>query len=190
MNKVISYLACGLIGLGIGYLIWGRDIDNPVDPQIHRLKAEIGWRQFKENKVKDSLKVERKQKESLAKENSELRLIADKAITKYKEAKKAIPLTRSDTIRLLVADTAACDTALLRASELISGLSSEILKDNAIIENLDSLNSDLEEDKKELKEIDSLHIQTEKQLRKAGRKKFFKGLGIGGVLGVILVLLI
>jgi len=127
----------------------------------------------------------------LAKENIKLRTKSAKAITRYNEARKAIPLTHGDTIRFLVQDTIACDSALLRARELAAGLTIEIMTDNAIIKNLDSLNSNLNADKKDLIKVDSLNQIEKKQLRKEARRKarraFFTGAGIGGAIVAILI---
>jgi len=67
-----------LFGIGIGYFISKDAQSITIDPQIYRLKAEIGWRDLKESKIKDTLKFERQEKMTLAKENIELRTIATK----------------------------------------------------------------------------------------------------------------
>jgi len=192
MIKWYHILITLALGVAIGYFL-PHDAGSIeiVDPQIQRLKQEIGWRDFKEAKIKDSLKFERKEKMTLAKENIELRAKSDKAFHHFAEVRRMIPKTRKDTIVFLQIDTAACDSALLRARELAAGLTIEIITDNAIIKNLDSLNSDLNADKKDLVKVDSLNQIEKKQLRKEARRKarraFFKGTGIGGALVAILV---
>ncbi len=191
MIKPYHLLISLLIGFGIGVLVFtcGGKEEPLEDPQIGHLKQEIGWREFKEAKIKDTLKIERATKLAYAKEVIDLRAKANRAEAKFREAAKAIPLTHKDTIVFLMRDTLLCDSALTQSKELVAGLTIEIITDNAIIKNLDSLNLNLNADKKDLIKIDSIHIQTEKRLRKANRKKFFKGLGVGGVIGVILTLL-
>lgn len=180
------------LGIGIGILIvsyWPSNESDLEDPQIHRLNAEIGWRQFKENKIKDSLKVERKEKLILAKENIELRAIANQAINHFAEVRKMVPLTHKDTIVFLMRDTTVCDSALQRSQDLVQGLTKEIINDNREIQTLDSLNISLDLDKRDLLKVDSVHQKKEKQLERKIRRRGLRCLGVGGVIGAILILL-
>jgi len=191
--KPLQALIFGLICFGLGIVVvscWPSDKAELEDPVIHKLQEEIGWRSFKEAKIKDSLKIERAEKKALSKDVITEREKLRKAEIRYAEVRKVIPLTRKDTIVFLMRDTVACDSALLRAKELVGGLTIEISTDNAIIKNLDSLNTDLQSDKIKLTKIDSLNQIEKKKIRKKGRKRFFKGLGIGGVLGAILALIL
>jgi len=193
MIKWYHILITLALGIAIGYFLPHEAESNSeiINPQIQRLKQEIGWREFKEAKIKDSLKFERQEKMTLAKENIELRAKSNKASNHFAEVRKMVPLTRKDTIVFLQIDTAACDEALTRAKELAAGLTIEIITDNAIIKNLDSLNLDLSADKKDLVKVDSLNQIDKKQLRKEARRKarraFFTGAGIGGAIVAILI---
>jgi len=168
----------GLLLGAFGYSYWPSPETDVEDPIIHQLREGIAWREFKESKIKDSLKFERKEKMTLAKENIELRAKSEKAIARFNEVRKAVPLTRGDTIRFLVQDTIACDSALLRSRELAAGLTIEIMTDNAIIKNLDSLNSNLNSDKKDLFKMDSLNQIDHK---KKVKKSFWKGIKWGAI---------
>ena len=186
MIKWYHILITLVIGVTIGYILPHNESEI-VAPQIKEIKSQIQAREPKENKLEDSIKSLKSKVKYLTKDNIELKARADKSAHHFAEVKKMIPVTRKDTIEFLKADTTACEEALLRSQELAAGLSIEVMTDNAIIENLDSLNSDLQADKKDLVKVDSLNQIEKKQLRKAGRKKFFKGLGIGGAIVAILI---
>lgn len=214
MIKLYHIILTLLIGIGLGVLISAYWPSNEivVDPQINHLKEEIGWRGFKEVKLTQRIKKDSIEKIALANDVINERRRANESEAKFIEhhlntfLKNLKPVndsilhaggyttgtlkTDADKIEFLIEDTTLCDSALLRSKELVAGLTIEIVKDTQIIKTLDTLNSNLESDKNDLVKIDSLHIQTEKQLRKAACKKFFKGLGVGGVIGVILALLI
>src|SRR6185436_7518742 len=129
MIKWYHILITLAIGIVIGYFLphGAQNSTDVIDPQIHRIKSELAWRELKESRIKDTLKNERKEKIILAKENIELRAIANKAIDRYKAVSKAIPLTSKDTIVFLMRDTIVCDSALQRSQDLIQGLTKEII---------------------------------------------------------------
>lgn len=192
MIKWYHLLITLALGIGIGYF-WPHGVqteDVIIKPQIDKHLKAVKERSPSETKLKDSLKIEIKDKKDISKENREKRVIADKSIQRVKEVKDAIPLTHKDTIDFLKRDTAALDTALLRLKQLAQGLTKEIVKDEGIIKTITDLNIKLEADNKDLQQADSLHQIKEKQLAKKGRKKFFRVLGVGGAIGAFLVLLL
>ncbi len=186
MNKIVAYLVFLLIGIGIGYLLNNCEVKEPkevhtINAQIDSKKQDIANRNPKEDQLRDSLKTIIKKVDKISKENIELTKIADVAVFKYKEAKKAIPLTHGDTIVFLMRDTLMCDSALLRSQDLVQGLTKEIVNDNKEIETLDSLNINLESDKRDLQKIDTLHQEKEKDLEKKVKKTFWGGFSWGAL---------
>ncbi len=190
--KPLQALIFGLTCFGLGILVvscWPQPIALE-DPQIHKLQEGIGWRSFKEAKIKDSLKIEREEKKALAKDVIAGREKLRQAEARYNQVRKAVPLTRKDTIVFLMRDTVACDSALLRANELNAGLTIEVMTDEAIIKGLDHLTDSLQADKKDLVKLDSLNQIERKRLKKEARKKRLQHLGIGGTIGAILAILL
>lgn len=175
-----------LIGVGIGiflYSYWPEpDHIDIEDPQIHRLKEEIGWRDFRESQTKERIKKDSIEKIALAKDVIKERSRANQSESKLREHRKeAHPLTTKDTISFLIEDDTLCDRALADSKKLVNGLTKEVVNDNKEIAHLDSLNSDLEADKKDLQKIDTLHQEKEKTLEKKVKKNFWKGFSWGAI---------
>lgn len=182
------------IGIIIGILIsayWPSNESGVEDPQVGHLKQELGWRDLNEKKTIKRIEKLVKDSSERTKVIADLRTKANQSETKLKEHRKeAQPLTTKDTISFVIEDISLCDSALLHSKQLASALTIEVMTDEAIIKGQGELIDSLQVDKIQLKKIDSLYVQTEKQLRKANRKKFFRGLGIGGALGAIIMALL
>lgn len=151
----------------------------PTQPQIDKHIKAVETRKSVETAIKDTLKIKRERKRIIAKENQVLR----------KDLERFNSPTTIDTTTI-----SGLSTGIALSKELITGLTKEIVADSAVIEELDSLTLNLEADKTDLLSADSLHRQNEKQFAKDKRKKFWKGfkrgLGIGGIFGLLVALLL
>lgn len=197
MIKPLYALLFGLLMFGLGILVHNcGGYQEPLeDPQIHRLEENLRWTEIQraigEKKLKDKISKDSTEKIALAKDVIKERQRADQSDARLREHRKQpILATTKDTISFLIEDDTLCDQALTDSKKLAAGLTIEVMTDEAIIKGLESLSDSLQADKKDLVKLDSLNQIDKKQLRKASRKKFFRGLGIGGTIGLILGLLL
>lgn len=155
---------------------------------IELFKADIAAREFIERKRLDTIKVLKSQRvEALNK--------AVKAENKarYYYAKSIIKPDVKDTAEFLVAleeSNKLKDSAYQEMDTANTDLKKALVACNQENIQKDSVISELKLDKKDLGKIDSIHVDLLNKSIDHGRKKFWKGLGIGGSAGVVITLLI
>lgn len=155
--------------------------DDLPNHKLDSLHQEIAKRDFNEKNLKDTIKAERDHKAMIIKDNTYLRKRAEKSEARYRQLSQIIPETAHDSITILMQDTTRCDSAIVDSKKLVAGLTIEIITDNAIIKNQDSLITDLNLDKANLQKIDTLHQEKEKTLEKKNKKNFWKGIKWGAI---------
>lgn len=184
MIKPYHLLFAIFIGFAAGMLTIFYNED-PVNysRDINKIQADLNWHKFKEIRYLDTLKREREDRKTLVIEVANLKTKVSQKEKRYAEVRKEIPKTKADTVKFLVQDTISCDSVVLALRDYSKTLEVVVKKDSIEINTLDSLVADLQFTKREQSKMDSLNV---KELVKKGRKKFFKGLGIGS--GAILLL--
>lgn len=196
MIKPYHLLFCLVAGFAVGAIAMtcgGKGEIISHTPEILKLRADNEWRKFKEIKLKDTIKNIRVDLVNLAKG----KIIADQKATKaearYASIRWRIPKDQEEQITFLKEDTVACDSVIIAYKAVTAVISKELTKTQKEVAQLDSLVSNLEADKKNLEEVDSLKTQDfqieKKELVKKGRKKFMRGLGIGGAIIAVLVVI-